>query len=222
VWRLRVVSHAGTAASVFSAFSFGFWSTPFMHARAYLRLIASGFTLIESMIGVAIMAILVAIAVPSFQGMIERSRVKALTEVIYANLQYAKGAALKGTQSGGGNVLVTFKPAATPQCFGTNRNTACDCSATLVDCKIDGVDKFVLITNETFPEVRILSVLDQDGNDSENLTFDSLRGTVTATTITVQGTRTASRQLSLIVNAMGRVRVCIPSGSDSMPGYDGC
>lgn len=187
-----------------------------MRTRAYLRLIASGFTLIESMVGIAIMAILVAIAVPSFQGMIERSRVKALTEVIYANLQYAKGAALKGTQSGGGNVLVTFKPAATPQCFGMTRgNTACDCS-TASSCRIDTVDKVVHITEATFPGATIVGTADQ------TLTFDSLRGTVTATTITVQGTRTASRQLSLIMNAMGRVRVCIPSGSDPIPGYDGC
>lgn len=188
-----------------------------MRARAYLRLIASGFTLIESMVGVAIMAILVAIAAPSFQGMIERSRVKALTEVIYANLQYAKGAALKGTQSSGDNVVVTFKPAATPQCFGMTRgNTPCDCSLAS-SCQIDTVDKFVLVTDATFPGATIVGTADQ------TLTFNSLRGTVSGdTTITVQSTRTASRQLSLIVNAMGRVRVCVPSGGDPMPGYDGC
>jgi prepilin-type N-terminal cleavage/methylation domain-containing protein len=150
-----------------------------MRARAYLRLSTSGFTLIESMIGVAIMAILVAIAVPSFQGMIERSRVKALTEVIYANLQYAKGAALKGTQSGGGNVQVTFKPAATPQCFGMTRgNTACDCSNAASSCQIDTVDKFVLITERNLSWGN-LSVGIKMRND-QNLTFDSLRGTVTA------------------------------------------
>lgn len=177
----------------------------------------AGFTLIESMIGIAIAAILIAIAVPSFTDMIDRSRVKALTEVIYANLQYAKGAALKGTQSSGGNVVVTFRPNATPQCFGMNRITLCDCSATTVDCKIDNVDKFVLITNETFPGASIM------GNAAQTLTFDSLRGTVTGdTAITVQSTRTASRQLRLIISGIGGTRVCVPSGSNPMPGYDGC
>lgn len=61
-----------------------------------------GFTLIEMMVVVAIMAILIALAAPSFTGVIERWRVRSAAEALTTTLYYARSEAIKH----GGNVTI--------------------------------------------------------------------------------------------------------------------
>lgn len=177
-----------------------------------------GFTLIEMMMTIAIAAILFAISAPSFQGMIERARVKSLAEAIYSHLQFAKGEALKGMQGPGGDVQVTFKKDANPQCFGMVRDTdACDCTnVNTPDCIIGGSERLVTLTNAEFPGALIV------GTGDETIEFDSIRGTANNTTIEVQSTSTATLKLAIVVSVLGRIKICIPSGGDDITGYEGC
>ncbi|MBB6580082.1 type IV fimbrial biogenesis protein FimT [Comamonas odontotermitis] len=62
----------------------------------------SGFTLVELMVTVAIMAVLAALAAPSFIGLIERWRVRGAVESLQSTLYYARSEAIK---RGGGVVL---------------------------------------------------------------------------------------------------------------------
>ena len=58
-----------------------------------------GFTLIEVMVVVAIMAILLAVAVPSFVALIARNRVATEINALATDLQYARSIAIKAGQS---------------------------------------------------------------------------------------------------------------------------
>ena len=70
-----------------------------------------GFTLVELMVALVVMAILVAIAAPAFQGLIERQRLKAVVETALSDLQIARSEAL--TLGLSGTVTVTFTDGAT-------------------------------------------------------------------------------------------------------------
>lgn len=173
-----------------------------------------GMTLIELMVGIAIMTILITIAVPSYKNSIERGRVKSLAEAIYTDLQLARSESIKGKQTPNGGF--TFSVDVANQCYGmVNGTAACECS-TANDCMFNGLDRAVDATS--FPGVIIASTT-LAGNST---TFDSIRGTANSGCITVESSENASMQLRVGVNALGRTNICIPDGAYSMPGYDGC
>lgn len=71
-----------------------------------------GFTLIELLTVVAVLAVLTAIAMPSFKPMIERWNVKTATEAMVSSLYLARTEAVKR----GGGVLITKTPNNTDGC----------------------------------------------------------------------------------------------------------
>ena len=73
--------------------------TPLARSKPGVRQANSGFTMIELMIVVAIMAILIALAAPSFTPLIERWRVRDAAETLTATLYLARSEAIK--RSGG-------------------------------------------------------------------------------------------------------------------------
>jgi type IV fimbrial biogenesis protein FimT len=100
--------------------------TPFRaHAapsRTGTRLASQGFTIIEVMIVVAIMAILLALAGPSFTGLIERWRVRDSAESLTSSLYHARSEAIKR----GGNVIIV-KYANSGACTTATANTEWGC-----------------------------------------------------------------------------------------------
>lgn len=173
----------------------------------------SGFTLLELLITVAIAAALLGLGIPSFQGLIERARLKALTETVYSELQFAKAEALKGLQSRAGDVRVTFKRDVMPQCFGMTRgDDNCDCSN---DCTLDGAPRLIAM-DERFPGVELA------GSGNTTIKFDSIRGTATANSVVVKSTGSDNKQLKVIVSTLGRIRICVPSGKEAIAGYERC
>ncbi len=161
----------------------------------------SGFTLIEVMIVIAIISIIAALAVPSYQDMIERNRLKQAVESLKSDMQLARTRAIKRSE----NVIVSRKTGnAGSWCYGLARNnpsskTSCDCTVTTT-------------TNTAYCDIKIVSgtgfsITNMNSVDG-NSTFDFRRGTIGNNGVTFSSDKYAAR---VVFSAGGRVRICSPS-----------
>ena len=67
-----------------------------------LRLSSSGFTAVELLVTIAILAVLAALAAPSFAQILEKWRIRQINEALQSSLYLARSEAIKR----GGNVVV--------------------------------------------------------------------------------------------------------------------
>jgi prepilin-type N-terminal cleavage/methylation domain-containing protein len=95
-----------------------------------------GLTLIELMVTVAIMAILLVLAVPSFNAFLARGRLSGAAEGLAQDLQLAKSEALRSNA----DVTISFSPVGA-WCYGAVvSTTACDCTDQVPPCSLRRVD----------------------------------------------------------------------------------
>lgn len=171
----------------------------------------SGFTLMELMIVVVIVGILLAIALPSFSDSIDRNRLRAITNTLYGDLQFAKSEAIKRNQPMTVDFTVTN---ATTWCYGLKLGSGatCDCTVTNVAaanaCAIDSVLKVVNNTDD-YPGIVM--------TPSADFVFDNVRGTATAGNVLLTSARGKTTQL--FVNILGKIHSCSASGSTNVSGY---
>jgi len=149
-----------------------------------------GFTLIELMITLAVLAILVAIALPSFQATLENRRLSAAADNIYAFISYAKSEAIKKNQS------IRFQATVdgTSWCIGVDDDAAAVCDCTANACEVDGVTKN--LTSASFTNIRMTA--------TGSIDFDQ-RGMAVARSYVTQVGADASRDRNVCVNIVGRV-----------------
>lgn len=97
-------------------------SPPFHDKRVH-RLNQSGFTSIELMVTVSIVAVLVALAAPAFTLLIEIWRVRTVQEAMYTSLFLARSEAIKRS----GQVVMQKIPNNTNGCTSASGNRDWDC-----------------------------------------------------------------------------------------------
>jgi len=162
-----------------------------------------GFTLTELMITVAIIGIVASLAVPSFQDMIERNRLKEAVESLKSDLMFARAEAIKRST----NINVSIAINGSSWCYGIDDdNTACDCTVAN-DCAIKTVDGSQF-QGTTVPVAT-----------STNIVFGFRRGTALANGVTIS---TSSYSARPVVGNVGRVTICSPDSSAAMGAYDAC
>lgn len=178
----------------------------------------AGFTLIELMAAVAVIGILAALALPSFQGMLERNSLKQAVEGLKSDMQYARTEAIKRST----NIKVSRTAGnAGAWCYGLSATppttTSCDCNqataAVADDCEIK------IVSGTAYNATDLLT--------SGTRAFDFRRGTILGAPPNGGMTFTTAHHTARVVFFVsGRVRVCttnpLPAGKTGLPGYPDC
>ncbi len=159
-----------------------------------------GFTLLELLMSVAIMAILVVLSTPIFTTYIMQNRLKGAGESLYGDLFHARAEAIKQQK----NITVVFQTGAN-WCYGVTTASNCNCSVAN-NCTLGQVS-YLRHKNTT------LSVIGLGANTS----FNGTRGVVSSTG-TLSFTSNSGDSISLELNKMGFTKIC----SADLSGYTSC
>jgi prepilin-type N-terminal cleavage/methylation domain-containing protein len=196
----------------------------------------NGFTVIELMIALGIIAIITTLALPSYRMIIEKRQVTRAAEEIKSFLTAAQLEAVKRNEY----VAVSFRGDAEAWCLGmtavpasanpAGADYSCDCSVDLVEtpdsdaiCTVDGAVRIYQSSTLSYDEVLV------DGSivDGETFVFDAIRGfaafpgdTINFQLLSDDG----NYALNVNTTATGRVNVCSDTtrASKKVPGYDPC
>lgn len=187
----------------------------------------AGFSLVELMITLAVLAVLLVAAAPSFADFFERYRLRSAVDDTLAVFAQARQAAVEADR----NVRLTVGGSTSAWCVGAVQAAepstagalvsvsppACDCSAAPAACTVDGAQFTVDGTGR--PGVSVAAV----GSD---FTYDSKGGTLAnlaAPLPQIDFLSSSSRYgLSVRVSALGQARACVTSGKRPVPGYQPC
>jgi len=168
----------------------------------------TGVTLFELMIAIVVASILLAMAIPSFQGLTDKNQVKGAAQRLMGELQYAHGEAISRSDD---VTLDLRSDGGTDWCIGVvDSASSCDCGA--ADCLVD--NQLHVVSGNDYGNVSVTS-----GDDA--ITFGGARGLpAAAVTFNLQSDR--GKQIAVEVNPIGSVRICSPSGSQNLWEYPEC
>jgi prepilin-type N-terminal cleavage/methylation domain-containing protein len=167
-----------------------------------------GFTLVELLIVVAVVAVIATLAVPSYRDSLQRHELISAVEGVYSYVQYARSESIANNE----DIYIAFKgTGATGWCLGISDLAACDCAASLAACTINS-EQARSVDGSNYPNVTLTTSF--GAHDSG---FNAPRMTAMENgTITVTHSGVASA--GVVISTIGRVRVC----SDSLDEYSGC
>lgn len=180
-----------------------------------------GFTLIELMVTLAVAAILLTVAVPSFVDFFDRNRVRGAADDVVSLISDARAEAVKADRdvniamTGSGNSWCIGANAATPPAGGIAAGTAtsCDCSDTSA-CVVAG--QRMAIETGAFPDVRAGTLA--------TFTFNSKLGALVPLgdrSLSLTSPR-GKYTVSVEVNALGQSRLCVPADKPMISGIASC
>lgn len=182
----------------------------FRKTRHFRATGAAGFTLVESCMVVAVIAVLVAVATPSLRPLIDARRLEGAASELATDVQLARSEAVARNRP----VRLTLQTTADGSCYLLHTGNA-------GDCRCAGTGPVVCSAGAT--PIKRVTALTADGvgfaSNSLSMSFDPLHGTCTpAATLRVLGR--PGKEIDQVVNVLGRVRSCSPNAA--VAGYRAC
>jgi type IV fimbrial biogenesis protein FimT len=168
-----------------------------------------GVTLVEMAIVFAIVSLLFAVGMPSFEGFKRRHQLENLSSQLMADLQYLRSEAAARNEP----VRISFSRLATGTCYviHTGAAQACRCTSTTpgtpASCEASAHEirtVFVPAADHIGVQANVASML-----------VDPRHGTVSPTG-TVRVVADAGSSIDHVVNIMGRVRTCSRGGATAL------
>ena len=183
---------------------------------------AKGFTVVELMIAVVVVAIGVALATPTYENIMQKRQTTAQAEELAAFLSYAQSEALKSNEQV--SVELTYSTA-NNWCIGANEgNSGCDCTevdSTSNDyCSLNGVAHMMDSSTQTRCSMSAYSA-------DTMFTFDPVRGIMETVDLgnnhafTMQSDN-SHYALQVDVAVTGRIVLCNPDTNKEVPGFELC
>ena len=162
-----------------------------------------GFTLVELLITLTVIALLAGVAVPAMTRFIENARLRAATDLLSSELGRARNHAITHQQV----TYFALESSGARWCFGWGTNRNCDCSTTSSkNTCTTGTGEGTQAHHFQSIDYRNIQLNLRGANNTERLLrFSPVRGTVTAASIALSS-RLSERRV--IVSPLGRVRSC--------------
>lgn len=182
---------------------------------------SKGVTLIELMVTIAVLAVLLTLAAPSFGDFFQRYRLRGAADDVVSLIAISRAEAITRNR----DVAIRFAGSGAAWCVGgvataepstpgtaVDTTPGCTCNS---DCKIG--DKVMEVAGSDHQGVTLAAL-------PTGFVFDRLNGTVSplsAATATFNSPN-GKYALSVDVSPLGRGRLCVPAGKPAMTGFETC
>lgn len=181
---------------------------------------AQGFTLIELLIAVAVVAVIVAIAAPSFRDMVLMQRLRSITAQLVTDLQFARNEAV----SRGTLLRLSFESDANVTCYTLYTSSVID---NRCDCRLGAgaacINGNVEVRTVQVPRSLAVQVVIPPTEFDTAFAFDNVTGGLYVIPtddaaqpfdgIKIESSIDNARKLVVRLNRAGRPLVCTPAGS---------
>lgn len=174
----------------------------------------AGVTLVELAVAIAVLAIIMTMAVPSFRDFRERQAIKGAAEAIVSTIGLAKAEAIKRDRF----VRLQFTQWGEGVCAGATEDLAggCDCSANKCELASSAEQQRDL--------KRIVLAKAPNFGGKSHFVIDPKTGTLQdlGAAGTLQIKSEGGYLVEVGVNAVARATVCVPKDAKSLPGVKPC
>ncbi|HJV25669.1 MAG TPA: GspH/FimT family pseudopilin [Aromatoleum sp.] len=179
---------------------------------------SKGFTLTETLIVVSILGVLIAVAQPTMQNLMDARRVTGAAEAIETILQTARSESVSQmrpmvvsySMNGSVNWAVGLRDSSSCDPNVADLDASESCSLPIGDVRIRKI-----IDHLEYPGVTAHA-------DRAFTKFEPLRATAHGSNVTVNIAGSSGKEIHVIVAPIGRVRSCSPTGSAHIPGFPVC
>lgn len=171
-----------------------------------------GVTLIELMVIIALIAISLTIATPSFSGFFAKQKLRGLGGELLFFTKLAKAEAAKKSSE---TYIIFKKSSTTSWCLGLSEDLdTCDCTSAN-SCKVDDIER--VISSTDYKDISFNSSTFTDNKITISPYKGRSNGGTATFSITADG---VTKDLSLVRSIMGRDKVCSPN--DNSLRYPAC